>query len=249
MNYLLPVRLDRLAREYALGTLAGPARRRFERVVRSSPAASMAVDVWRQRLSVLDLAAAPVQPPESTWHGIERRLFSGPNQSASTATPIGGALQALRGLFSGRGLAGALVGALLCAVLLRTQPDLIGMEPRFDALPASYVGVLLDPVGKAALVASSRRQGRQLTVKLLQPLNVPAGHVAQLWALPKDGAAPFPVGVIPAQGTSRLALPDTSEKLFFNVSRLAVSFEKAPSNAGDAPAGDYALIGNCVKVW
>ena len=221
MNYLLPVRLDRLAREYALGTLAGPARRRFERVVRSSPAASMAVDVWRRRLSVLDLAAAPVQPPESTWHGIERRLFSGPNQSASTATPIGGALQALR----------------------------VGMEPRFDALPASYVGVLLDPVGKAALVASSRRQGRQLTVKLLQPLNVPAGHVAQMWALPKDGAAPCPVGVIPAQGTSRLALPDTSEKLFFNVSRLAVSFEKAPSNAGDAPAGAYALIGNCVKVW
>jgi len=221
MNYLLPVRLDRLAREYALGTLAGPARRRFERVVRSSPAASMAVDVWRQRLSVLDLAAAPVQPPESTWQGIERRLFSGPNQSASTATPIGGALQALR----------------------------VGMEPRFDALPASYVGVLLDPVGKAALVASSRRQGRQLTVKLLQPLNVPAGHVAQLWALPKDGAAPFPVGVIAAQGSSRLALPDTSEKLFFNVSRLAVSFEKAPSNAGDAPAGAYALIGNCVKVW
>jgi len=221
MNYLLPVRLDRLAREYALGTLAGPARRRFERVVRSSAAASMAVDVWRRRLSVLDLAAAPVQPPESTWQGIERRLFSGPNQSASTATPIGGALQALR----------------------------VGMEPRFDALPASYVGVLLDPVGKAALVASSRRQGRQLTVKLLQPLNVPAGHVAQMWALPKDGAAPFPVGVIPAQGTSRLALPDTSEKLFFNVSRLAVSFEKAPSNAGDAPAGAYALIGNCVKVW
>jgi len=182
MNYLLPVRLDRLAREYALGTLAGPARRRFERVVRSSAAASMAVDVWRRRLSVLDLAAAPVQPPESTWHGIERRLFSGPNQSASTATPIGGALQALR----------------------------VGMEPRFDALPASYVGVLLDPVGKAALVASSRRQGRQLTVKLLQPLNVPAGHVAQLWALPKDGAAPFPVGVI--YRATQIALRDLDSR-------------------------------------
>jgi len=132
---------------------------------------------------------------------------------------------------------------------LRMQPGIVGLEPQVDALPQSYVGVLLDPAGKAALVASSRRQGRLLAVKILQPLNVPAGHVAQLWALPKDGAAPFPVGVIAAQGSSRLALPDTSEKLFFNVSRLAVSFEKAPSNAGDAPAGAYALIGNCVKVW
>jgi anti-sigma-K factor RskA len=78
---------------------------------------------------------------------------------------------------------------------------------------------------------------------------VPAGHVAQLWALPKDGAAPFPVGVIPAQGTSRLALPDRSEKLFSDVSRLAVSFETAPSKAGNVPSGAYALIGNCVKVW
>ena len=39
MNYLLPERLERLAREYALGTLAGPARRRFERLLRKTPAA------------------------------------------------------------------------------------------------------------------------------------------------------------------------------------------------------------------
>ena len=249
MNYLLPERLDRLAREYALGTLAGPARRRFERVLRSSAAASTAVNAWQGRLSVLDLSTAPVQPRESTWRGIERQLFATPDRVASPSVRSGGVLPALLGLLSGRGLVGAVVGALLCVVVLRMQPGIVGLEPQVDALPQSYVGVLLDPAGKAALVASSRRQGRLLAVKILQPLNVPAGHVAQLWALPKDGAAPFPVGVIPAQGTSRLALPDTSEKLFFNVSRLAVSFEKAPSNAGDAPAGAYALIGNCVKVW
>jgi anti-sigma-K factor RskA len=248
MNYLLPERLDRLAREYALGTLAGPARRRFERVVRSSPAASMAVEVWRQRLSVLELAAVPVPPPASTWRGIEQRLFR--DTAASTApSSSGGWLQAIRGLFSGRSLAGALAGALLCVLVLRTQPGIIGLEPQVDALPASYVGLLLDPAGKPTLVASSRRQGHQLTVKLLQPLTVPGGQVAQLWALPRDGGAPFPVGVVPAQGSSQLALPDASEKLFFSVSQLAVSFEKAPSKAGDVPSAPYALIGHCVKVW
>ena len=53
MNYLLPERLDRLAREYALGTLAGPARRRFERVLQHSPAATLAVGVWQERLAPL----------------------------------------------------------------------------------------------------------------------------------------------------------------------------------------------------
>ena len=245
MNYLLPERLDLLAREYALGTLAGPARRRFERVLRSSPAASTAVDIWRQRLSVLDLAVVPMPPPESSWRGIERRLFAPSNRAA----PAGGAWQTLRGLFSGRSLGGALAGALLCAVLLRMQPGIIDLEPRVDALPQSYVGLLLDKAGKPTLVASSRRQGRQLTVKLLQPLDIPAGKVAELWALPKDGSAPFPVGVIPAKGSAQIALPDASEKLFFSVSQLAVSFETAPANAGDVPSGAFALIGHCVKVW
>ncbi len=134
-------------------------------------------------------------------------------------------------------------------VLLRTQPSIIGLEPHLDTLPPSYVGLLLDQAGKPTLVASSRRHGRQLTVKLLQPLAVPTGRVAQLWALPKDGGAPFPVGVIPAQGTSQLALPDESEKLFFSVSQLAVSFEQAPAGAGTIPSDSYALIGHCVKVW
>jgi len=82
-----------------------------------------------------------------------------------------------------------------------------------------------------------------MTVKLLQPVAIPAGSVAQLWALPKDGGAAFPVGVVPGSGTGTVALADTSEKLFFDVSRLAVSIEAAPAKAGDKPSGDFVLSG------
>src|SRR5207247_2341336 len=148
MNYLLPERLERLAREYALGTLAGPARRPFE-----------------------------------------------------------------------------------------------------DVLPQSYVGLLTDSAGKPTVLASSKRHGKVMTVKLLQPVAIPAGSVAQLWALPRDGSAAFPVGVVPGSGTATVALADTSEKLFFNVSRLAVSIEAAPAKGGDKPSGDFVLSGHCVKLW
>jgi anti-sigma-K factor RskA len=236
MNYLLPERLERLAREYALGTLSGAARRRFERFLRATPAAMRAVGAWQERLAGLAGAVPAIQPSESVWKALERRLF---------ASPARGPTPRLWGLFSG----GVLAGVLLCALLLRLNPGLIGMELEYEALPASYVGLLSDTAGAPTVLASSRRHGRQLTVKLLQPLAIPSGSVAQLWALPRDGSAAFPVGVVPGTGSATVALADTSEKLFFNVSRLAVSIEAAPAKAGDKPSGGFVVSGPCVKLW
>jgi len=243
MNYLLPERLDRLAREYALGTLAGAARRRFERVLRQSPAALRAVGAWQERLSGLAGAVPAMQPGASVWRSLEQRLFT-THRPASA-----GPLQWLGSLLSARALGGVLAGALLCIGLLRFQPGLIGLEPQSDTLPQSYVGLLTDSAGKPTVLASSKRHGTVMTVKLLQPVAIPAGSVAQLWALPKDGSAAFPVGVVPGSGTGTVALADTSEKLFFNVSQLAVSIEAAPAKAGGKPSGDFVLSGHCVKLW
>jgi anti-sigma-K factor RskA len=246
MNYLQPERLDRLAREYALGTLAGPARRRFERVLQQSPAATLAVGVWQERLALLAQGVAPLQPRPAVWAGLEQRLFpTAASKATSSARPMGW----LARLFSARSLGGALAGIALCALVLRPQPGLIGMEPQTEALPQSYVGLLTDASGKATVLASSRRQGRLLTVKLLQPIVVPAGRVAQLWALPKDGSAAFPVGVVPGSGSGTIALSDTSEKLFSNVARLAVSLEPAAAKSGDKPTAEFVLSGHCVKLW
>lgn len=246
MNYLHPERLDRLAREYALGTLAGGARRRFERVLRQSPAATLAVGVWQERLATLSGSVPVMQPRAAVWQGLERRLFA---SAATAAADKPSPWRWLADLFSARSLGSALAGVLLCVLVLRLQPDLIGMEPQRETLPASYVGLLLDAAGKPAVLASSRRHGKQLSVKLLQPLVVPNGTVAQLWALPRDGSAAFPVGVLPPQGTGTVALADASEKLFFTVAQLAVSFEPAPAQAGAKPSAPFVLSGHCVKLW
>lgn len=235
MNYLQPPeRLDKLAREYALGTLSGGARRRFEQVLRQSPQAERAVAAWQERYAVLAAGLPPMAPRPGVWHGLERRLFP------TAAKRKAGWWQLL---------GAALAGVMLCSVVLRLEPGLIGLEPRAEALPASYVGLLTDAAGTPTVLASSRRHGRQLTVKLLKPLAVPSGRVAQLWAYPHDGSAAFPVGVLPASGSATLALADTAEKLFFKVSRLAVSYEDAPATAGQAPTEPLVLSGHCVKLW
>jgi anti-sigma-K factor RskA len=239
MNLLQPERLDRLAREYALGTLQGAARRRFERLLREVPLTMRVVAHWQERLGVLAASVPTVQPRERVWEGLQQRLFAAP--------PRASPWQWLQGLLAPRVLGGVLAGVLMAVVGLRLQPQWLGLETRDEALPQSYVGLLVSDAGQATLLASSRRHGRTITVKLLQPIDVPAGQVARLWALPRDGA-PFLVGEVPGKGSATIGLPDSAEKLFFTVARLALTVEAA---GGDprAPAGPFVASGHCVKLW
>jgi anti-sigma-K factor RskA len=114
-------------------------------------------------------------------------------------------------------------------------------------LPQSYVGLLTDAQNNAVLLASSTRYGRILSLKRLRPVEGQSGRVAVLWALPRDGA-PFAVGVVPLGEQATLTLADTSEKLFSNVPRLAVSFETGLPPPGATPS-PFVLTGHCVKLW
>lgn len=264
MNLLHPPRLSALAREHALGLLRGGARRRFEQLLASSEAARAAVAGWQEDLAVLAASVPPLQPRPAVWHGLRQRLGWQPSQAAEARRQgwlsrwwVGGG-DAERGnagaLFSGarRGvlggaLAGIGAGVVLSTVLLQQNPAWLGHEVARDALPASYVGLLTDAQGAAAVLVSSRRHGRVLTVKVLKPLAPPPGQVARLWAFPKGGGAPFALGIAPASGSASLALPDTSEKLFFHVYRLGLSFEGQEPPA--APTNALVASGPCVKLW
>ncbi|HET9204884.1 MAG TPA: anti-sigma factor [Burkholderiaceae bacterium] len=241
MNLLHPERLERLSREYVLGTLSGRARRRFERLLAEAPLASRVVVRWQQRFDVLAAGVPAVQPRPQVWEGLQQRLFT-PRERAA-----GGFWARVQTLLAPRVLGGVLAGVLMATVVLKLQPQWLELESRSEALPQSYVGLLVNDAGQPALLASSRRHGRSITVKLLQPLQVPEGQVARLWALPRDGA-PFLVGMVPARGSATIALTDSAEKLFFNVGRLALTIDPVAAGAA-APSSPFVASGHCVKLW
>lgn len=74
MNYDSCPQIDRLAAEYVLGTMQGRARRRFEEVLRSSPAARAATDAWTQRLHLLSSVRSSLEPSEDLFARIEQRI-------------------------------------------------------------------------------------------------------------------------------------------------------------------------------
>ncbi len=65
--------VDRLAAEYALGTLRGHARRHFERWL-VSPQVGHMVKAWEERLAALEPSLQQVMPSAAVWQGIEDRL-------------------------------------------------------------------------------------------------------------------------------------------------------------------------------
>src|SRR5687767_1432740 len=76
MDYARPALADRLAAEYVLGTLRGPARRRFESLLPAHAGLRAAVAAWQVRLVPLAAAVEPVEPSEAVWPALERRLFA-----------------------------------------------------------------------------------------------------------------------------------------------------------------------------
>ncbi|MED5620869.1 anti-sigma factor [Ideonella sp. BN130291] len=241
---LSPEAIELLAREYALGTLHGGARRRFEALQRESQAVAHAVAGWQQRLAHLAQSVPAIQPSPALWQGLEQRLFA-----PAAGTPRAG-WRFWRWMLPSLG--GAFAGAALCLLVLTQQPQWLGREvAQGEGLPQSYVGLLSDAAGKPVVLASSTRHGRQLQLKLLQPIAVPTGQVARLWALPSDGRAPFVVGVVPAGGKASITLADSAERLFAKVPRLGVRLE--PADAALAPpsaaAENFVVSGPCVKLW
>jgi anti-sigma-K factor RskA len=238
MNYDNPELLDRVAAEYVFGSLPSRTRLRFERVRQRLPAAQKAVLDWERRLMPLSGSVPPERPPARVWDAIDERTGGGARRASTDSwrwlRPVGG--------FA--------LGILATLGAIGLFPEILPIETivqQRGTLPQSYVGLLTDAQNNAVLLAGSTRYGSILSLKRLRPLEVPSGRIAVLWALPSKGA-PFAVGVVPDAERATLMLADTSEKLFSNVPRLAVSFETGMPAPGATPS-PFVLTGHCVKLW
>ena len=238
MNYDDPELLDRLAGEYVFGSLSSRARRRFERLRRELPAAEKAALEWERRLMPLSGSVPAERPPARVWSAIDARTGGRARRPAAAAwswrrPAMGFAFGILATI--------GVIGLFPPATLIES------MAQQRGTLPQSYAGLLTDAQDNVVLVASSLRYGRVLSVKWLRPMAPTSGRVAVLWALPREGV-PFAVGVVPTTPTANVTLADTSDKLFSNVDRLAVSFETGVPAAGATPS-PFVLTGHCVKLW
>jgi anti-sigma-K factor RskA len=233
MDYSRPELTDRLAAEYVLGTLRGPARRRFEALLPAHPALREAVSAWRQRLEPLSASVAAVTPPDAVWTRIEARLFPDTAPVASKA-PASGALPWLQRLAFWRGLTGLATAAVLALVVVGSQAP----PPQAPIVVVLAANPEAAQAMNASFVASLSADGRALVLRPLNDLSLTPGRALELWAVPAAGA-PRSLGLVNASGATTLL----RSQLLRDTAAFAVSIEPAGGSTTGAPTGPIVSVG------
>ncbi len=224
MDYSRRNLADRLAAEYVLGTLRGPARRRFETLLTAHPLMRDAVAQWQQRLSPLSVTVEAVTPSEHVWRGIETRLFGEPAPQRTL----------WQRLSLWRGLAGFATAATVAMFMVSS---------RVPAPQAPIVVVLgANPEAAQALnasfVASVTADGRALVLRPINDLALTPGRALELWAVPEQGA-PRSLGLVRESGATTVL----RTQLLRDTAAFAVSVEPVGGSTTGAPTGPIVSVG------
>jgi len=211
--------IDRLASEYALGTLRGAARRRFERWRASTPFVDERCLFWEERLMHLAKDLKPVKPPAHVWAAISRRLHLTTRQTALR-----------RRYFA---LAAAVVLAVGVAALLYWRG--------LPAIRATAVATISAKSGEHLWELEVFGNADRLVARVAKLPARPAGSDYELWALPK-GAAPVSLGVLPAAGASTRTLTEMQKRALASSSQVAVSIEPLGGSPTGQPTGTVLYL-------
>jgi anti-sigma-K factor RskA len=213
--------IDRLAAEYVLGTLRGPARARFERWMQAGDAAysasvRQAVHRWENRLVHLADDLQPVDPSPQVWRALRARIAV----RKPTAQWPRWALAA---------------SVMLVAFLAWFAID--GRETvwqptaqlREDAASLVRWDVALDGERTA------------IRIQAQTPLPLDKDRVHELWALPAGGQ-PVSLGILPRQGATERRLTAVQVAALATARQLAVSLEPSGGSPTGAPTGPVLMV-------
>lgn len=220
-----------IAAEYVLGTLRGPARRRFAREIETDDAARAEVEAWERRLNALAEAAPEIAPPESVWRGIERRLDGG------TAVQI-----VWRSVSFWRGFSAVATAAAAALLVLLVQST----EPRPPAFP-THIAVLRDAESKPAFLVRADLASRSVGVEPLRAQASPEGADYELWLVAKtESKAPESLGVMVVERTVAIPLSQAQYEALLEAAAMAVSVEPPGGSPTGLPTGDVKFKGELV---
>jgi len=251
-----PLLIDHLAASYALGTLRGGARRRFEVLARDHASLRAAALIWQSRLASVAELQPEVAPSPAIWKRIEN-LVSVEKQAqamraaqiAATVPRSGGNWWSSLGLWRGTAAAGAFAAvlAVVTGVNLNTQlsSQVQQLSAQLSSAPAiEYVAVLADDKASASILVTFDPNSKKLVLKRVGDYREQPDKSLELWALP-PGQPAKSLGVMTGDAVVRLTAADSDIR---NSPVLAITLEpRGGVPSGTAATGPILFKGALIK--
>ena len=266
-----PALIEQLAASYALGTLRGGARRRFEALARDNAGVRAAAMIWQSRMSSVAELQAQSAPSPAVWTRIEN-LVSAEKQTVvmrdtrakaqaddQRAARASGGWWASLGLWRGGALAGVLAAVVagfaglnvnesngqLRGQVAKLSGDKQQLSAQLAAAPEiQYVAVLSDDKSSTSMLVTFDPKNKRLLLKRVGGFQAQADKSLQLWALPAGGA-PKSLGVLGSEPVIRLTAASSDVR---EVPTLAISLEPlGGAPAGSGPTGPVLLKGSLIE--
>ena len=254
-----PELIDRLAASYALGTLRGGARRRFETLAREHATVRAAALVWQTRWSGLTELQPAIDPGPAVWTRIDNLVQADKAAAALQAARVPQVVAAAggwwRNLLVWRGAAVAGAMATLAAVVVGVQVNgglrattgaqIATLQQQLQATPQiQYVAVLADDKADASMLVTFDPKNNQLVLQRVGGFQEGADKSLQLWALP-PGQGPRSLGVLGHDKLLKLVAQEGDVK---EVPTLAISLEPLGGVPGaGGPTGPVLFKGELIE--
>ena len=254
--YKNPALMDQLAASYALGTLRGGARRRFETLARDNATLRAAALIWQGRLASVAELQPEVAPSPAVWKRIENLVQAEKQaqamqsaRSQAAPAPASGGWWASLGLWRGATAAGALATVLAVVVSLNYTNQLNGqvqeLSARLSATPAiEYVAVLADDKANASILVTFDPNTQKLMLKRVGDFREQPDKSLELWALP-PGAPAKSLGVMSGDAVVQLTAAGSDIR---QSPALAITLEpKGGVPPGTAATGPILFKGALIR--
>lgn len=217
--------LDALCGEYLLGTLRGPARRRFEHALSEDPRAAQRLKQWERTFAPRYSNMMEVQPSAGVWKRLDREL-----ELDRYRTPWH------RRLGFWRAFAGAVTVALAIGIGLQV------LRPVPTETPAVEIARLEGKAKVSRVTAKLTADRSTLELQAARPVYAGPAQSYELWLIPVEGGAPLSLAVL-GNLDARVPVPPAHSRRLIPGATLAVSVEPAGGSPTGAPTGPVILAG------
>lgn len=230
-RYQNPELFEYLAMSYALGTLHGKARLRFESLLDKHLYLRTITDFYQHQFAALGEFLPPEQPSAHVWQAIEKRI----KQEQKATNPS--FWQRIKAHFSWPVVAAlASLLAIMLAGLLLVNPT-----------PQHTYVATLKSVQHTDKMVIAMVQYEPMQLSLDMPDEVLAdssGFMPTVWCIPKDKSqAPMRMGTVSREGSMHLPVDMKTWKMMPTVAELAISLEPMNKTQGSTPQGEIIFRG------